>query len=56
MSTPSNGQAKFEKKITHSAESIWRDGIAFEEIWCIYLKAVTSKVVGEELDGICKRG
>ena len=53
MSTPSNGQAKVEKKITHSAESIWRDGIAFEEIWCIYLKAVTSKIVGEELDEIC---
>ena len=52
MSTPSNGQAKFEK-ITHSAESIWRDRIAFEEIWCIYLKAVTSKIVGKELGGIC---
>ena len=39
--------------MTHSAKSIWRDLFAFEEIWCIYLKAITSKIVGKELDGIC---
>jgi hypothetical protein len=43
--------SKIEKTITHGVESIWRDGIAFEEIWCIYLKAVTSKIAGKELDG-----
>ena len=42
---------KFETTITHSAESIWHDGIAFEEVWCIYLIAVTSKIAGKELNG-----
>jgi hypothetical protein len=31
-----------------SAESIWRDGVILEEIWRIYLEAITSKVVGKE--------
>jgi hypothetical protein len=40
------------KRMAYSGESIWCDGITFEELWCIYLEAVTSKVVGKELDGI----
>ena len=40
------------KRITYSGESIRCDGIAFEELWYIYLEAVTSKVVGKELNGI----
>ena len=39
--------------MTHSAKSIWRDLVTFEEIWCIYLKAITSKIVGKELDENC---
>ena len=35
--------------MTHSAESIWRDGVTLEEIRKIYLEPVTSKVVGKEL-------
>jgi hypothetical protein len=35
--------------MTHSAESIWRDGISFEEIRRNYFEAVTSKVVDKEL-------
>jgi hypothetical protein len=34
---------------THRIESIFRDWIAFEEIWDVDLEAVTSKVVGKEL-------
>jgi hypothetical protein len=38
------------KGMAYGGESIWCDGITFEELWCIYLEAVTSKVVGKELD------
>ena len=38
--------------MAHSGESIWRDGIAFEELGRIYLETVTSKVVGKELDDL----
>jgi hypothetical protein len=38
--------------MTHGGESILRDGIAFEELWCIYLEAITSKVVGKELEDL----
>ncbi len=37
----------------HSTESIWRDRITLEELWRIYLEAVTSKVVDEELNETC---
>jgi len=40
------------KSMTYSGESIWCDGITFEQLWCIYLEAVMSKVVGKELGGI----
>ena len=35
--------------MTHRVESIFRDGIAFEELWDIHLEPIASKVVGEEL-------
>ena len=41
-----------KRGVTSSSESIWRDGITLEEFWRIYLEAVTSKVVGKELDWI----
>jgi len=37
------------KKMTHSGEIIWGDGVTLEEIWQIYLEAITSKVVDKEL-------
>ena len=50
ITSSSNTLSKL-KRVTYSAESIRCDGITFEELWCIYLEAVTSKIVGEELDG-----
>ena len=47
--------SKVKTRVTHSAERVWRDGITFEKLWCIYLEAVTSEVVGKELDGICQQ-
>jgi hypothetical protein len=44
--------SEVERRITHSAQSLWWDGIPFEELWHIYLEAVTSKVFGKELEGI----
>jgi hypothetical protein len=35
--------------MTHSGESIFPDGISFEELWRVYLEAVTGKVIGKEL-------
>ena len=32
----------------HGSESSWGDGIAFEELWHVYLETITSKAVGEE--------
>jgi|HubBroStandDraft_1064217.scaffolds.fasta_scaffold5345313_1 hypothetical protein len=37
------------KWTTHSAKGVWRDGIPLEEIWRIYLEAITSEVVDKEL-------
>jgi hypothetical protein len=39
--------------MTHRVKSVFRDGIAFEEIWGIYLEAVKSKIVGKELNKVC---
>jgi hypothetical protein len=39
------------KRMKYSGESIWCDWITFEELWSIYLEAVTSKVIGKELGG-----
>jgi hypothetical protein len=36
-------------RMTHWIERVLRNGIAFEEVWCIYLETVTSKVVGKKL-------
>jgi hypothetical protein len=38
--------------MTHSVESIFRDGIAFEELWDIDFESIASKVVGEELSAL----
>ena len=41
--------------MTNSGKSIRRNRIFFEELWRIYLEAVTSKVVDKELYKICQR-
>jgi hypothetical protein len=38
--------------VTHGIERVLGNGTAIEEVWCIYLKTVTSKVVSEELSEI----
>jgi hypothetical protein len=35
--------------MTHRVKSVFRDRVAFEEVWSINSEAVTSKVVGKEL-------
>jgi hypothetical protein len=39
--------------MAHRFKSVFRDRIAFEEIWGIYSEAVKSKVVGKELNKLC---
>ena len=39
--------------MTHRAENLWRDAITLEELGRVYLEAIASKVVDEELYAIC---
>jgi hypothetical protein len=39
--------------MTHGVERVCWNGIAFNDVWRIDLEAITGKVVGKELSGMC---
>jgi len=41
--------------MTHRVESIFGDGVAFEELWDIDLESIASEVVGEELSSLISK-
>jgi hypothetical protein len=41
--------------MAYRVESIFGDGITFEELWDIDLESIASKVVGEELSALISR-